>query len=122
MKLSSLFLATIFAVAVIAVLLMVLGVNFRPPLPAQGAALYNPAISNNVGVVNYFFRTLLHALREERHFALVEKIANIHHQGSRVISRTEHQSDPTISPVATSIMITTSNSLERERAAQSMRR
>ena len=43
MKLSSLFLATIFAVAVIAVLLMVLGVNFRPPLPAQGAALYNPA-------------------------------------------------------------------------------
>ena len=39
MKLSSLFLATIFAVAVIAVLLMVLGVNFRPPLPAQGAAL-----------------------------------------------------------------------------------
>ena len=43
MKLSSLLLATIFAVAIIAVLLMVLGVNFHPPLPAHGAALYNPA-------------------------------------------------------------------------------
>src|SRR5438445_11920729 len=107
MKLSSLFLAPIFAVAVIAVLLMVLGVNFRPPLPAQGAALYNPAISNNVGVVNYFFRTLLHALREERHFALVEKIANIHNQGSRVISRPDHQYDHTTIPVDNSYMTTT---------------
>ena len=43
MRLSSLFLAAIFAVAVIAVLLMVLGVNFHSPVPAQGAALYNPA-------------------------------------------------------------------------------
>jgi hypothetical protein len=32
------------------------------------------------------------------------------------------QSDPTISPVATSIMITTSDSLRRERDAQSNRR
>jgi hypothetical protein len=43
MKLSSLLLATIFAVAIIAVLLMVLGVNFHPPLPAHVAVLYNPA-------------------------------------------------------------------------------
>jgi hypothetical protein len=43
MKLSSLLIASIFTVVIIAVLLMVLGVNFRPPLPAQGAALYNPA-------------------------------------------------------------------------------
>jgi hypothetical protein len=33
----------LFAVAVIAVLLMVFGVSFHRPLPAQGAALYNPA-------------------------------------------------------------------------------
>ncbi|MBZ5598917.1 MAG: hypothetical protein LAN83_11400 [Acidobacteriia bacterium] len=42
MKLSSLFIGMIFAVAVIAVLLMVFGVSFHRPL-AQGAALYNPA-------------------------------------------------------------------------------
>ena len=43
MKTSSFVLGVIFAVAVVFVLLMVLGVNFRPPLTAQGAALYNPA-------------------------------------------------------------------------------
>ncbi len=42
MKLSSLFVGLIFAVAVIAVLLMVFGVSFHRPLQAQGA-LYNPA-------------------------------------------------------------------------------
>jgi hypothetical protein len=42
MKLSSLFIGLIFAVVVIAVLLMVFGVSFHRPL-AQGAALYNPA-------------------------------------------------------------------------------
>ncbi|HVR25569.1 MAG TPA: hypothetical protein VMU26_19905 [Candidatus Polarisedimenticolia bacterium] len=31
-----------------------------------------PAISNNVGAVKYFFRTLLRALGEDRHFALDE--------------------------------------------------
>jgi hypothetical protein len=48
MKLSSLFIGMIFAVAVIAVLLMVFGVSFHRPLPVQGAALYNPA--NEVAV------------------------------------------------------------------------
>jgi hypothetical protein len=43
--------------------------------------------------VKYFFSTLLHALREERHFALME-ISAI----------------PTKASVTTSIMITTSNS------------
>jgi hypothetical protein len=43
MKLSSFILGTVFAVAVIAVLLLVFGVNFQRPLPAQGAALYDPA-------------------------------------------------------------------------------
>lgn len=43
MKLSSLLLGAIFAVAVTAVLMLVLGVSFHQPVPAQGAALYNPA-------------------------------------------------------------------------------
>lgn len=43
MKLSSLIVGTIFAVAVIAAVLWVLGVSFHPPISAQGAALYNPA-------------------------------------------------------------------------------
>jgi hypothetical protein len=29
-------------------------------------------LSNNAGVVKYFFCTLLHALKKERHFALME--------------------------------------------------
>jgi hypothetical protein len=29
-------------------------------------------VSDNTGPVKYFFSALLHALREERHFALVE--------------------------------------------------
>jgi hypothetical protein len=29
-------------------------------------------LSYNAGVVKYFFSTLLHPLRDERHFALVE--------------------------------------------------
>jgi len=43
MKLSTLFIGMIFAVAVIAVLLLVFGVNFHRPVTVQGAALYNPA-------------------------------------------------------------------------------
>jgi hypothetical protein len=42
MKLSSLLIGMLFAVAAIAVLLMVFGVSFHRPL-AQGSALYNPA-------------------------------------------------------------------------------
>ena len=47
MKLSSLLIGMLFAVAVIAILLMVFGVSFHRPL-AQGAALYNA--TNEVAV------------------------------------------------------------------------
>lgn len=43
MKLSSFFLGTIFAIAVIASLLLIVGVKFQSPPAGQGAALYNPA-------------------------------------------------------------------------------
>lgn len=44
MKLSSFIMGSIFAVAVIAVVLLVFGVvSFQRPLSTQGAALYNPA-------------------------------------------------------------------------------
>ena len=43
MRLSSLFLAMFCTVAVFAVLLYSVGVNFHEPAPAQGAKLYNPA-------------------------------------------------------------------------------
>lgn len=43
MKLSSLIFGMLFAVGVIAVLLLVFGVSFHQPLNVQGAALYNAA-------------------------------------------------------------------------------
>lgn len=43
MKLSSIILGGSFAVLVVVVLLLILGVNFHRPVPAQGAALYDPA-------------------------------------------------------------------------------
>ena len=43
MKLSSLFLGVLFAVGVLAVLLLVVGGEFYRPVQGQGAALYNPA-------------------------------------------------------------------------------
>ena len=59
----------------------------------MGWALYG--LSYNAGCVKYFFSTLLHALREERHFALVE-IRAIPNQGSLVIS---FRSDISIRPM-----------------------
>ena len=60
--------------------------------------------------VKYFSSTLLHALREERHFALVDGVA-FPTVGSLVIhSGQDTRSDPCISSVTTSIMITNSNS------------
>ena len=56
-----------------------------------------------------FSSTLQHRLGVERHFALVEICqANLGLASNRCGSRT--QSDPTISSISTSIMITTSNS------------
>lgn len=52
MKLSSFFLGTVFAIAVIAGLLLIVGVRFQSPPVGQGAALYNPASETFVkGVV-----------------------------------------------------------------------
>jgi hypothetical protein len=43
MKISSLLYGLVLAVVVIAVVLLILGVNFHSPVTAQGAALYNPS-------------------------------------------------------------------------------
>jgi hypothetical protein len=43
MKLKSLLYGMAFAVVILAVLLLVMGVNFQPPSSVQGAALYNSA-------------------------------------------------------------------------------
>ena len=43
MKLSSLVVGAISAIAVIAVVLLIVGVHFERPIAVQGAALYNPA-------------------------------------------------------------------------------
>jgi len=54
----------------------------------EGKLLYSEIlnhVSNNTGPVNPFFSTPLHALREERHFALVEAFA-LPTIGSLVIS------------------------------------
>src|SRR5580692_6998772 len=68
------------------------------------------SISDNVGGVKHFSSTRLHALGEERHFALVEGVA-FPTVGSLVIhSGQDTRSDPCISSVTTLIMITTSNS------------
>src|SRR5713101_5649235 len=63
-------------------------------------------------VQQHFSSTLTHALRRARHFALVEGLAVCFtNQGPLVIvSGQETRSDPSISSVTTSIMITTSNS------------
>jgi hypothetical protein len=53
MKLSSLLLAGLGAAALTAVVLLILGVSFRRPLPTQGAGLYNRATETTVtGVVS----------------------------------------------------------------------
>jgi hypothetical protein len=49
------------------------GIAVRPPGAWGRRAPAKPAISNNVGSVKHFFCTLLRALEEERHFALVEE-------------------------------------------------
>src|ERR1022692_3625863 len=74
-----------------------------PPLPSFSQR------DDNVGGVKYFLSVLLRALRRARHFALVEDVPS--NQGSLAIRfRSGTQSDPCISSVTTSIMITISNS------------
>jgi hypothetical protein len=62
-------------------------------------------LSNNVGGVKDYSSTLRHALGEERHFALVEELP-IQPRLARNRFRSGTQSDPCISSVTTSIMIT----------------
>src|SRR5713226_3306414 len=60
--------------------------------------------------VKHFSSTRQHALREERHFALVDDLAFPTLGSLVIVFRSGTQSDPCISSVTTSIMITTSNS------------
>jgi hypothetical protein len=74
------------------------------------ALLAKHRLSNNVGVVNQYWRTLQHALDEERHFALVEEVPIqprlARNQGSGL------ELGPTYASLRsnTAIMITTSSS------------
>ena len=78
--------------------------------PDTIAALVKHRVSDNVVPVKYFWSALTRALRRARHFALVEDVP-YQPQGSLVIGfRSGTQSDPCISSVTTSIMITTSDS------------
>src|SRR5215469_8662420 len=67
-------------------------------------------LSDNAGAVKYFFRALPHPLRDERHFALVEISAIPTTARSQSVSGQISRSDPCISSVACTIMITTADS------------
>jgi hypothetical protein len=67
-------------------------------------------LSDNVGGVKRFSSTLRHALREERHFALVEKVPHPTKARIVIVSGQEARSDPSISSISTAIMITSSDS------------
>src|ERR1022692_740952 len=60
--------------------------------------------------VKHFSSALLHALKEERHFALVDGVAFSNRRPLVIGFRSGTQSDPCVSSVTPSIMITTSNS------------
>src|SRR5215471_6071856 len=59
----------------------------------------NIPISNNVGGVKQFLRTLLSALIEERHFALVDGFARFQPWARFESSGSGTQSDPAISSI-----------------------
>jgi hypothetical protein len=76
-------------------------------------------ISNNVcGVKAFFERRAARTPRSCFDSALVEELI-IDNEGSHVICPGGTRSDPTISPIARSTMITASNFLVREQDAQS---
>jgi hypothetical protein len=80
-------------------------------------------IPDNVAPVKHFLGALTRALRGARHFALVEGSAIPTKARSSIRFRSGTQSDPCISSVTLSIMITTSNSpARRERDTQSITR
>ena len=72
--------------------------------------LAKSGVSDNVGGVKAFSSILRHALRKERHFALVEKGAGPTKGWHRNRFRSGTRSDPFVSSVATPIMITNSDS------------
>ena len=72
--------------------------------------LLKSGVSDNVGGVKTFSSILRHALRKERHFALVEKGAGPTQDSHRNRFRSGTRSDPFVSSVATPIMITNSDS------------
>jgi len=65
----------------------------------------------NIDGLKHFLSPLLRALKEERHFALVEGFAFPTVGSLVIVFKSGTQSDPCISSVATAIMITTSLSL-----------
>src|SRR5580704_11061233 len=67
-------------------------------------------VSDNVGSCQALLSALLHALKEERRFALLDGVAFSNRRLARNRFQVRTQSDPCISSVATAIMITTSNS------------
>jgi hypothetical protein len=77
------------------------------------------AISNTVSPVKHFLRHTTASALKSVPFRSHGKLRAIINQGLACNLSGGTQSDPTISPVATSIMITTSNSLRREREVQS---
>jgi hypothetical protein len=80
-------------------------------------------LSDNVGPCQALLSALLHALKEERHFALLDGVAFSNRRLARNRFQVRTRSDPCISSVAPAIMITTSNSPAKgERAAQSITR
>src|SRR5579864_7678173 len=79
-------------------------------------------ISDNVDSVKQLLSVLIRALRRARYFALVEDV-HIQPRLARNHCRSGTQSDPCISSVTLSIMITTSNSpVKRERDTHSIAR
>src|SRR5271166_553948 len=76
-------------------------------------------ISNTVSPVKHFLRHTTASAAKSAPFRFHGKLRAIINQRLACNLAGGTQSDPTISPVATSIMITTSNSLRRERDAQS---
>src|SRR5271169_6910021 len=77
---------------------------------AGNCQLTKPGLSDNAGPCQALLSALLHALKEERHFALLDGVAFSNRRLARNRFQARTQSDPCISSVATAIMITTSDS------------
>src|SRR5271169_2471371 len=77
---------------------------------AGNCQLTKPGLSDNAGPCQALLSAVLHALKEERHFALLDGVAFSNRRLARNRFQARTQSDPCISSVATAIMITTSDS------------